>query len=331
MGDIPKSYVWGPINAEDLVDLPGTRWIITSGMTGPGSPHGRLYAVDREDASCNEIFPYLLTHELDAARFGAQKPLVAEALKPHGIDVKIRHDGVAELFVVNHGARESVEVFEILLDAPRPRLRWIGGAALPDSAVGNDVAAVAGGGFVVSTMDGQGQASISDGSAEPNTGGVLEWSPTGGWSLLPGTQIYVANGVAVSPDGEWVFIGGWGACTIRKVRRGVAVPEAVTVPAPIRVDNLTWSASGVLLAAGAFDTPIQAFAAAHISGEAKHAFPTRLIRIDPDSLVIDVLVEYSSEAFGVGTTALHVGDEIWVGSAHDQGLARFNFPAEKSA
>jgi hypothetical protein len=332
MGSVPNGYVWGPINAEDLVQVPGTDWIVTSGMLGPGAPLGRLYAVHRGDLSCSELFPYGLTHALDRARFGAQEPLAAESLAPHGIDVAVRADGIAELFVVNHGARESVEVFEVLLDGARPALRWIGGVEMPGTTLGNDVAALAGGGFVISTtgdIDGKAASSeavfTGDGASD-DTGGVLEWSASEGWKLLPGTGINVANGVAASADGEWVYIGGWRGQCIKKVRRGVADPEVVTVPAPILVDNLTWTRDGKLLAAGAYDTTAQAFVDAHFSGDHRMAVPSKVIRIDPESLAIEVVVDYGAAAFGAATTGLHVGDEIWVGAARDQGLARFAYP-----
>src|SRR5262245_13128525 len=131
MTQSPNGYVWGPINAEDLVGVPGSDWIITSGMTGPGAPLGRLYAVQIGDASCSEILPYRVTHALDTERFGAQEIPDFAAFEPHGIDIARRPDGIAELYMVNHGGRESVEVFEILLDEPRPALRWIGAAEMP--------------------------------------------------------------------------------------------------------------------------------------------------------------------------------------------------------
>jgi hypothetical protein len=165
---------------------------------------------------------------------------------------------------------------------------------------------------------------------DADTGGVLEWSAAEGWRLLPGTGINVANGVAASPDGQWVFIGGWAGRCIKKVRRSPNAlgtePEIVTVPAPILVDNLTWTRDGKLLAAGAYDTSVQAFVEGHFSGEPRMAAPSQVIRIDPDSLAIDVVVDYGVETFGAATTGLHVGDEIWVGAARDQGLARFPFP-----
>jgi hypothetical protein len=331
MGDRPCGYVWGPINAEDLAGIAGTPWIVTSGMTGPGASLGRLYVVHRDDLSCSELFPYRVEQALDEARFGAQAQLDPDRLAPHGIDVTVRADGVAELFLVNHGGRESVEVFEVVLDEARPALRWIGGVEMPGTALGNDLATVAGGGFVISTtgdINGAPQIGLADAGAG-DTGGVLEWSSADGWRLLPKTGICVANGVAVSPDGQWVFIGGWGGRCIKKVRRGLADPEVFEVPAPIMVDNLTWTRDGKLLAAGAYDTTMESFIEAHFAANFRLALPTKVIRIDPESLAIEVVLDYASEAFGVGTTGLDVGGEIWIGAARDHGLARFTYAGDQ--
>ncbi len=326
---VPLGRIWGPINAEDLAIVPGSDWVITSGMTGPGAPLGRLYAVDRRDHSCNEICPYLVETALDAGRFGEQDPFDPLAFQSHGIDTFVRPDGVVELFAVNHGGRESVEVFEVLLAGPRPRLRWIGGARMPGTTIGNDCAALPGGGFVVSTtgsIDGSEMPNAS-GGARGETGGVLEWSPGQGWGELPGTQIFVANGVEVSEDGEWVFIGGWGAKTIQKVRRGVPDPEVRIAAMPILVDNLTWTADGHLLAAGAYDTTMEEFIAHHFSGAPRLDAPSMIVKIDPVTLAHEVVVDYAPGVFGAATTGLQVGKEIWVGAARDHGVARFACPS----
>ncbi len=323
-----KGYVWGPINAEDLAPVPATSWVVTSGMTGVSAAQGRLYAVDRRDHSCNEIFPYLASYALDEERFGRMAPLDPLRVEPHGIDVAARPDGVSELYVVNHGWRESVEVFEIDLAGARPTLRWIGAAVLPASAVGNDVAAVDRGGFVVSinVLHGDGREhGLARAEAGDETGGVFEWSPEHGWADLPGTAINSANGVAVSKDGHWVYIGGWHSRCIKKARRGGAPAESSVVGTDILTDNLTWTADGRILAAGACDTTAEEFIAGHFGPEPRLAFPSRVLRVDPDTLGFETVVAYGPETFGAATTGLQVGDEIWVGAARDQGLARFAY------
>ena len=321
-------YISGPVNAEDLALAPGGEWVLTSGMTGPTAPLGRLYAVSVSNGACNEIFPYRATAVLDTERFIQQPDLNPLKFRPHGIDVGLSPDGRAELYVVNHGGYESVEVFEVDLDESRPALKWVGGVRLPGSAVGNDVAAVDDG-FVVSTtgdFEGLTEVSVEEAMAGADTGGVLEWSPVRGWLALPGTAINTANGVAVSPDGEWVYIGGWNSRCIRKVRRGGAEPESVTASVDIMVDNLTWSVSGRLLAAGTYGTSMRDFLAGHLGPNPRLGIPSRVIGVDPETLATERLIDYGPDTFGAATTALQVGREIWVGTARDQGLARFRFP-----
>ncbi len=324
-------YISGPVNAEDLVVAPGGEWVLTSGMTGPTAPLGRLYAVSVSDGACNEIFPYRATSALDAERFVRQPDLNPLKFRPHGIDVSVRPDGPAELYVVNHGGHESVEVFEVNLDEARPALKWIGGVRLPGTARGGAVATVDDG-FVVSTTgdpDGLTEVRVEDAMAGADTGGVLEWSPGRGWTALPGTQINTATGVAVSPDGHWVYIGGWNSRCVKKVRRAADDPDPITVPVDMMVDNLTWSASGRLLAAGTYGTSMRDFLAGHFGPHPRLALPSRVIAIDPETLATERLIEYGPDTFGAATTALQVGREIWVGTARDQGLARFRFPPTK--
>lgn len=325
-------YISGPVNAEDLAVAPGGEWVLTSGMTGPTAPLGRLYAVSVAHGTCNEVFPYRATSTLNAQRFVDQPDLNPLKFRPHGIDVTLRPDGRTELYVVNHGGNESVEVFEVDLDADRPSLKWIGGVRLPGSTTGNDVAAVDDG-FVVSTTgdpEGRREVSVEQAIAGADTGGVLEWSPDRGWAVLPGTQINTANGVAVSPDWQWLYIGGWNSRCLRKVRRGTANPDPTTVDVSMMVDNLTWSASGQLLAAGTYGTSMQEFLEGHLSQNPRLGIPSRVISVDPETLATEQLIDYGPDTFGAATTALQVGREIWVGTARDQGLARFRFPAHSN-
>ena len=48
-----------------------------------------------------------------------------------------------------------------------------------------------------------------------------------------------------------------------------------------------------------------------------------MIGVDPDTLAAETLIDYGPDTFGAATTALQVGREIWVGTARDQGMARF--------
>ena len=85
--------------------------------------------------------------------------------RPHGLNLRPGPDGRHTLYVVRHGAREAIEVFE--LDArrrQRPVLTWTGCAEAPEGVTFNSVAALPGGGFAATHF------------ARP-AGRVWEWAP----------------------------------------------------------------------------------------------------------------------------------------------------------
>jgi hypothetical protein len=56
---------------------------------------------------------------------------IATALSAHGLNVRAGTGGVHTLYVVRHGSRESIEVFEIDGEAKPPVVTWIGCAVVP--------------------------------------------------------------------------------------------------------------------------------------------------------------------------------------------------------
>src|SRR5690349_991872 len=50
-------FVCGAMNAEDLVQVPGTDWVIASGFAGGGAPVGHLYLIGARDKSLKVLFP----------------------------------------------------------------------------------------------------------------------------------------------------------------------------------------------------------------------------------------------------------------------------------
>src|SRR4051794_29046115 len=50
-------FVCGAMNAEDLVQVPGTDWVIASGFAGGGAPVGHIYLINARDKSLKVLFP----------------------------------------------------------------------------------------------------------------------------------------------------------------------------------------------------------------------------------------------------------------------------------
>src|SRR5690606_5808313 len=113
-----QGFIDGPASPEDIVEVPGSGVAIVSGLSDDPlstSSVGHLYAVDSATQAVTEIWPNRdWAVEWDRARYpscpGAPDPAIAS---PHGINLEERADGAYDLYVVNHGGREGVEVFRL--------------------------------------------------------------------------------------------------------------------------------------------------------------------------------------------------------------------------
>ncbi|WP_344418255.1 hypothetical protein [Pseudonocardia ailaonensis] len=322
-----KGIVRGPVNAEKIAHVPGTPWIITSGEPSRSVPYGRLYAVDTRDNSAQEVYPYRSSTRHDPETFGAT-PDVLDPLvfAPHGLDVSALEDGSHRLYVVNHGGRQSVEVFDVDLSERSPSLAWRGGVILPRGTWPNDIAALTDGGFLVSSTVDPDVDGVEGGMARMFDGiesvGAVEWHSEGGCAAVPGSTMAGANGILVSEDAERIFIGGWRDGNLVRLTRTHGSTTVDSIKLGILVDNLTWSPDGSILAAGAFGTTPSKIYDAFRAGDTCF-FPCKVLRIDAETLEISTVLAFDGSTYGLSTTGLVVGHEIWVSSGRAAGIARF--------
>ncbi len=121
------SFVEGLDNAEDLVHVPQTEWIIASGMAegaeGAGL-RGHMYLVNRANRSSRVLIPGHVAYGPKAAIYGdcPGKPDESK-FSSHGLSLSGQTPGEQRL-LVHHGERESIEVFRFKAAAPAPALTW---------------------------------------------------------------------------------------------------------------------------------------------------------------------------------------------------------------
>ena len=304
-GDV--EFVCGPVSPEDLVAVPETPWVIVAGM----EDDGYLYATDSRDHRSTVLFPVASFDSRPDPAFGDCGGALTDGFRPHGLNLRPGPDGRHTLYVVRHGAREAIEVFELDARGPSPVLTWTGCAEAPEGVTFNSVVALPGGGFAATHF------------ARP-VGQVWEWAADAGWSEVPGTETNGPNGIVASPDGRWLYIGGWGTRSLIRVSRGETPVRQDAVEVGFHVDNLRWAPDGTLLAAGHLgEAPESIF---ECLGQGRcDGVTSRVARVDPDSLTAEEVVRYpSNENFILGTVALEVGGEIWVGGiAGADRIARF--------
>jgi hypothetical protein len=317
------TFICGMTNAEDLIQVPGTPWIIASGLSDAEHAGGHIYFVNARQRSLQVLLPGQVAYQQDTSAFGdcPGKPDEAK-FSAHGLSLRAGARSRHTLYVVHHGERESIEVFRLEATAAVPTLTWVGCVVFPAGAFGNGVAALPGGAFAatnfISTNDPKAVEKLMAGQPE---GGVLVWRPNKGWQDVPGAATISAdNGVAASPDGKQIFVAGTGDQTV------VRLPlDGKTKPAVIKTgfhtDNLRYGSDGLLYAAGQRDTMPNLFACA--PNTSQHCTsPFAVLRIDPATLRTREVVSHpGGPNFVASSTALRIGNEFWFGTPHGDRIA----------
>ncbi len=333
-------FIFGVYNVEDMLQIPGTRWIVGSGVinNGPGMADkyilkDYLHLFDAETETGGRVEPEDIAIKADTASYPeTTTPPDWETFGPHGIGLGARKGNVVTLYAVNHGVREAVEVFDIDVSGKRPHFTWVGTVLAPADGYIDAVAWVPGtDGFVVTALldprDPEGSTKKQM-KGEP-VGWVREWHPKTGWKTLPGTEDFsTPNGIIVSPDGRHVFVAASANFCVYRVTRGGTNPEVVSGKVEGIPDNVRWSADGKSILVAVHTAPPEEFGAAQYAalqtGGAIFT-PFNVTRMDPVSMRTEIVMPSGLYgAFGGATTAIDVGNRLWLGSFKSDRVAIFD-------
>ncbi len=189
------TFVCGPKNAEDLVRVPGTRWIISSGMADGAS----FFLIDSKSGAWR---PLAFDTKADPAFSRCASAPILKTFQTHGLHIRELGGGVSRLLVVGHGAREAIEVFDVAVVADAPVLTWKGCVAMPQGLAANSVAAFADGSMIATVLLMPGKSFLDSVNKKP-TGAVFEWTPgSAGFVQVAGTELPGNNGIETAPDGR---------------------------------------------------------------------------------------------------------------------------------
>lgn len=312
-------FVCGPINAEDLVLVPGTDWVIASGMAQDAG----LYLVNATDKSWDRIYPSEATGtQQDMAVYGnCPGAPDADNFQTHGLNIRLGADGHSTLYAVSHGGREAIEVFDVEADDDRPTVTWKGCVLMPEGLAANSVASFSDGSLVATVLVMPGK-SANDSVAGKSTGAVFQWSPgNDGFELIRGSELPANNGIEVSADGKEIYVVSSGLSTIIAFSHSnPTIPLRTTRRLPITPDNVHMGSDGRLITAGMVNEDatcgsIKDPATFDLEKIAACSRPMMAFTIDPETMLDTELMRGPAHpAFSNATMVLPVDNEIWIGS-----------------
>ncbi len=292
-GDV--QFICGPISPEDLALVPDTPWVIVASW----EDDGYVSAADSRDGGTLRLFPTPTSQPRhDRATYGACPGMTTDGFRAHGISLRPGRDGRHTLYVVRHGDREAVEVFEIDARGAEPGLTWTGCAVAPEGLGLNAVVALPDGGFAATS---------------PRTSDIWEWHTGDGWARVPGSEDIGPNGIEVSPDGRWFLVAGYASQSVIRLSRGQSAVQQDRVEVGFNIDNVHWAPDGTLLAAG-HNAPTRTRVGECIQRQTCEGITSHVARVDTEALTSEEIFTYPTDEHLIqGTVAIEVGDELWVG------------------
>ena len=143
------SFICGAQRPEDLARIPDTPWLVFSGFTdGAG-----LKLVDTRTRHASLVHGESAQLAFDAERYGVcPSPPDPALFNTQGLSLRTIGESQHDLYVVNHGGRESIEVFRIDAARDEPQLRWIGCIEMPEATPANSVATYSDGTVLASVL-----------------------------------------------------------------------------------------------------------------------------------------------------------------------------------
>ena len=297
---------------EDLVVVPGDQWVVATAYAGTGINLIRV----RDHATVRAYPAAYARRRIEEKRYptcpGPPDVPSDARFSTHGLWLQPGPATTHTLFVVGHGTRESIEVFEIDTKPTTPIVTWIGCVVAPEPIGLNSVRGLPDGGFIATNflarnVSPESRARMIEGD---KNGELWEWHAVGGWKRVPGSEASGANGIEISSDGKWYYVAAWGSQSFFRLSRNGTTPARDEIRLGFRVDNIRWGRDGALYASGQTGTRDVADTS------------TVIVKINPETLgVREIYRRHDDARFRFGTVAVEVGNELWVGSYQGDRIA----------
>lgn len=321
-------FLCGAQRPEDVVRIPGTRWLVFSGFSdGAG-----LKLVDTAARSLRQLdFDVTGAHAAGEWR-QCRTPPDPATFNTQGLSIRDLGGSRSRLHVVNHGGRESIEVFTVDARGREPRFTWEGCVLMPPGLAANSVATFPDGTILVTVLTHPGRT-ITDFWRGEITGAVYSWSPgDASFRLLAGTELPGNNGLETSHDGTEFFVIAFGWRSVVVFARADPRQPLRRAQAPgFMPDNIHWDDGRLLLAGMQYDEPACGGTRKIINGKADDMRCHRgytVAQLDPGSMNFSIVsyAEPDPDFNGVSAATLVEG-ELWLASYQSDRVAWRQAPA----
>ena len=328
-GDI--RFVCDQAGPEDLVAVPGSAWLIASAYGAEGG----LNLIDTKAAVSTRLYPSATaTERPDTKTYdscpGPLQGADRERFRTHGLYLKPGRTACTRSTSSITATANRSRCSSSTLDRNRRRdVDRLRGGAGPDRpqrrrrAAGRRLRRVE---LRPAVRPRRTRRWFSPALLEGRPNGELwEWHTGRGWAKVPGSEAAGANGLEISKDGKWYYVAEWGNRSFMRLSRGQTPAKRDEISLGFRVDNVRWAPDGSLFVAGQ-------------GGGGRRPWPrcrgrppvvTSVIgKVDPKTMKYQEIVNYpTSQTVSFATVAVQVGNELWVGSAFGDRVARY--PSEK--
>ena len=302
------SFICGAQRPEDLARIPNTRWLVFSGFSdGAG-----LKLVDTRTRTMRRWYTGESAQlAFDRQRFGScPSPPDPTLLNTQGLSLRTVGESQHDLYVVNHGGRESIEIFRIDSARDEPRIRWIGCVEMPAATPANSVATYSDGTVLASVLTHPG-TSITDFVRGEATGGVYRWRPGEAASVCcraRGCRGTTASRLHRDDREFYVVAFGWHAVVVY-ARDDTSQPLRKVIAPGFMPDNIHWDGSRLILAGMQYDEPACGGTRKIIDGKADDMRCHRgytVAALDPQTLEFTILAYAQPNAGFNGVSAARI-------------------------
>jgi hypothetical protein len=308
------SFICGVERPEDLARLPGTRWLIASGFqNGAG-----LKLIDIDSRTARFWYTATTEQRRDTRYSGCPSPPDAGVFNTRGLSLRLLSKGQYTLYAVNHGGRESIEIFSVDATSDVPSLAWSGCIELTAGLVANSVVSLPDGSILstVLTRPGTTMADYVEGRI---TGAVYRWKPGDSvFRLLRGTELSGNNGIEASPDGARFYVVEFGTRSIVEFSTADPKPRRKVVAPGFMPDNIHWHGDRLIVAGMQHDEPACGGVRKVVDGRAEDMYCHRgyvVAELDPETMRFRTIAYGEpNPAFTGVSSAVLVGRELWLGS-----------------